>query len=78
MLMTVGIALFGISVFWVVSLVFMEESQFKAQEKLEGDAADDQEIIKQQGIILRYSRPFFRRYVSPIVSSMKNKKKNQG
>ncbi len=75
MLMYAGIGLIGLAVFWVTSLVFLEEDEFKAQEKLEDGAGSDQDLLKSQGIVLRYSRPFFRRYVSPIVSSMKNKKK---
>ena len=30
--------------------------------------------IAQHGIVLKYSRPFFKHYISPIVSSMKYKK----
>jgi len=58
-----------------MSLMFIEEDEYKAQEKLETGAGTDKESLAQHGIILKYSRPFFRRYVTPIVSSFKNKKK---
>ncbi|MBY0416137.1 MAG: type II secretion system F family protein, partial [Bdellovibrionales bacterium] len=52
--------------------IFQDEDQFQAQEKLE-DTKSSEDIAKH-GFILRYSRPFFKRYFSPIVSGMKNKK----
>jgi tight adherence protein C len=55
--------------------MFQEEDEYKAQEKLESGAGSDKESLAQHGIVLRYSRPFFRRYVTPIVSVFKNKKK---
>lgn len=55
--------------------MFQEEDEYKAQEKLESGAGSDKETLAQHGIVLRYSRPFFRRYVTPIVASFKNKKK---
>ena len=75
MLMYAGIGLIGIAVFWVTSLIFLEESEYKAQEKLEDGEESNQDLLKDQGIILRYSRPFFRRYIISIVNSMKGKKK---
>ncbi len=75
MLLYAGIGLIGITIFWVTSLIFLEEDEFKAREKLEDSSEVDQKFIQEQGIILRYSRPFFRRYISPVVGSMKNKKK---
>lgn len=74
MLLWASLILIGIAVFIVTSMMFMDESEYKAQEKLEQQGGV-QDALTQQGIILRYSRPFFRRYVTPIVSSMKNKKK---
>ncbi len=53
--------------------MFLDEDEFQAQDKLD-DGVSKSELAKH-GLILRYSRPFFRRYVSPIVGSMKNKKK---
>lgn len=75
MLMYASLALMGLSVFLVTSLMFQEEDEYKAQEKLESGAGSDKESLAQHGIVLRYSRPFFRRYVTPIVQSFKNKKK---
>lgn len=75
MLMYASLALFGFSVFLVTSLMFQEEDEYKAQEKLETGAGSDKQTLAQHGIVLRYSRPFFRRYVTPIVQSFKNKKK---
>jgi len=75
MLMYASLALFGFSVFLVTSLMFQEEDEYKAQEKLETGAGSDKQSLAQHGIVLRYSRPFFRRYVTPIVQSFKNKKK---
>ena len=75
MLMYASLFLAGLSVFLVMSLMFIEEDEYKAQEKLETGAGTDKDSLAQHGIILKYSRPFFRRYVTPIVSSFKNKKK---
>ncbi len=75
MLMYASLVLVGLSIFLVTNLMFQEEDEYKAQEKLESGAGSDKESLAQHGIVLRYSRPFFRRYVTPIVSSFKNKKK---
>ena len=75
MLMYASLALTGLSIFLVTNLMFQEEDEYKAQEKLESGAGSDKESLAQHGIVLRYSRPFFRRYVTPIVSGFKNKKK---
>lgn len=64
--------LIGIATFLVSRTMFLEEDQFKASESLED--TDKKEKTESHGIILKYSRPFFKRYVSPIVSNMKNKK----
>lgn len=64
----------GIAVFIVTSMMFQDESQYQASEKLE-DAQSKSDDIGKHGIVLKYSRPFFKRYISPIVGSMKNKKK---
>lgn len=72
MLLWAGVVLIGIATFIVTNMMFNDESQFKASEKLEeGVATND---FSKHGIVLRYSRPFFKRYISPIVSSLKNKK----
>ncbi|MCF8059145.1 MAG: type II secretion system F family protein [Bacteriovoracaceae bacterium] len=75
MLMYASLALVGLSIFLVTNLMFQEEDEYKAQEKLDSGAGSDKESLAQHGIVLRYSRPFFRRYVTPIVAGFKNKKK---
>ncbi len=62
-----------IAIFLIARTIFQDEDQFQAQEKLE-DAKFNKEELAKHGIILKYSRPFFKRYFSPIVSNMKNKK----
>lgn len=67
--------LVGLAVFLVARAVFREEDKFKAQETLE-DAEEDQEKKNEPtDFVLKYSRPFFKRYFTPIVQGMKNKKK---
>jgi tight adherence protein C len=73
MLAWASLILVGIAVFIVTSMMFLDEDEYRAQEKLQDGSSKD-DMVKQ-GPVLRYSRPFFRRYVVPIVSSMKNKKK---
>lgn len=74
LLLYTSLILVGLATFIVTQTMFQEEGQFKASETMqEGQSGKDD--IGKHGIILKYSRPFFRRYVSPIVSSMKNKKK---
>lgn len=68
-----GLFLIGLSVFLVARTVFQDEDRFKAQEKLE-DAEDDKANAPND-IVLKYSRPFFKRYFTPIIMGMKNKKK---
>lgn len=68
-----SLALFGIAVLIIAKTMFQDEEEFKASEKLED--AEKKVNYDNHGIVLRYSRPFFRRYVTPIVSSMKGKKK---
>lgn len=70
-----SIAFFGISIFIITMMMFQDEDQFKAQEKLDEGKTLSKEQLASQGIVLQYSRPFFKRYVTPVVSSMKNKKK---
>jgi len=68
-----GLILVGLAVFLISKTIFQDEDQFQAAEKLEDSKTQVDEIAKH-GIILRYSRPFFKRYFSPIVSGMKSKK----
>ena len=72
-LFNAALFLIGLSVFLVARSIFADEEKFKAQEKLE-DADDESNNAPPPDIVLRYSRPFFKRYFSPIVKGMKNKK----
>jgi tight adherence protein C len=66
--------LVGIAVFIIAKVIFEEESQYKVAETL--DEIENEEKPKNTNdIILKYSRPLFRRYFTPIVSGMKGKKK---
>ncbi len=69
-----ALILIGLAVFLIAKTIFQDEDQFQAQEKLDDSKTQTDEIAKH-GIILRYSRPFFKRYFSPVVSGMKNKKR---
>lgn len=66
--------LIGLAVFLVARTVFQDEDRFKAQERLE-DAEQEEKEAAPNDIVLKYSRPFFKRYFSPIVAGMKNKRK---
>ena len=68
-----SLILIGLAVFLIAKTIFQDEDTFQAQEKLEDNNKPDE--ITKHGIILRYSRPFFKRFFSPIVSGMKNKKR---
>jgi tight adherence protein C len=70
-----GIILMGIAVLIVTRMMFQDNEQFQASQKLDEDEDKKTSQAKSHGIVLQYSRPFFKRYVSPIVSQMKNKKK---
>ncbi|MDO9181648.1 MAG: type II secretion system F family protein [Bacteriovorax sp.] len=67
-----ALILIGLAVFLISKTIFQDEDTFQAQEKL--DESNKLDEIAKHGTILRYSRPFFKRYFSPIVSGMKNKK----
>lgn len=75
MLLWSSVILIGIAVFIVTNTIFIDEGQQRASEQIE-DAAGKQDV-SQHGIILKYSRPFFRRYVTPMVKSMKQKKETK-
>lgn len=70
-----SIILVGIAVLLVTQMMFADNESFQASQKLEDSEDVKQSKSKSHGIVLQYSRPFFKRYVSPIVSQMKNKKK---
>jgi tight adherence protein C len=68
--------LIGLAVFIVTRTIFADEDKFKAQEKLDDAAIEDKKESKTSNdIVLKYSRPFFKRYFTPIVKGMKNKKR---
>lgn len=69
-----SIGLIGLAVFLVTIMMFQDEEEFKASEKLEDGDKKDQNA-NDYGIVLRYSKPFFKRYVTPVVATMKSKKK---
>jgi tight adherence protein C len=68
-----ALAMIGIAAYLISKTIFIDESQFQAAEKLEEKIS--KEDLAKIGIVLKYSRPFFKRYVSQIVATMKNKKK---
>ena len=69
-----SIGLIGFAVYLVTIMMFQDEEEFKASEKLE-DGGKKSGPSENYGIVLKYSKPFFKRYVTPIVSTMKSKKK---
>ena len=68
-----AVILAGVSIFIIAISVFKDEGEYQASEQ--GDEEGKKEEVEDHGIILRYSRPFFKRYISPVVSSMKGKRK---
>ncbi len=76
MLFIAAVVLIGISIFIVANTIFTDEMKYKASTALDNVEEDEGSKKKKSGgVILRYSKPFFRRYISPIVESMKSKKK---
>lgn len=76
LLLYAGVILIGIATLIITRTMFADEDEYKAQEKLEdGSDKGKGQAQEEHGIVLKYSRPFFKRYVSPIVAQMKNKKK---
>jgi len=66
----------GVSAFIMAYTIFKDESEYSVNQKL--DDADDtknSQDYKKYGIVLRFSKPFFKRYFSPIVQGMKGVKK---
>jgi tight adherence protein C len=62
----------GLAVFFITKTIFQDQDQHQAQENLEdGSKVDD---LAKHGIIVKVSRPFFRRYFTPLVAGMKGKK----
>lgn len=64
-----------LAVFLVARAVFQDEDKFKAQSQLEDADKEEDNSGVANDIILKYSKPFFKRYFSPVVSNMKSKKK---
>jgi len=73
MLFYVSIIGAGIAAFLVANMVFSDEEKFKASEAIE--EADQNKNNENLGIIFKYSRPFFRRYITPVVGGMKGRSK---
>ncbi len=69
-----SIILIGLATLIITRTIFQEEDEYKTQEQLENNSSSKNEFSKY-GVILKYSRPFFRRYITPIVLSMKGKNK---
>ena len=55
----------GVSVFIFMRMLFQEQSELQATEQLEDGSAEAKDSVAQHGIILKYSRPFFKHYISP-------------
>jgi tight adherence protein C len=70
-----SIILIGIAVFNITRTIFDEEDQFKTTETIEQSENQKNVDSASNGLILKYSRPFFKRYFVPIVQGMKNQKK---
>lgn len=69
-----GLFLLGLSIFLVARTVFQDDERYKAQEKLE-DAEVDEKRDTPNDIVLKYSRPFFKRYFTPIIMGMRYRKR---
>lgn len=72
LLLWAGVFLIGFAAFYVSHSIFKEEEEYKAQEKLTDKTVDPSRKKSQHGFVFDISRPFFKRYLSPVVSSMKN------
>ena len=70
-----GLVLIFLAVFLVARQVFQDEDRYKAQSTLEDAEKDEEKNDFSNDIVLKYSRPFFKRYFTPVVQGMKNKKK---
>lgn len=63
--------LIGLAIFLVARATLDEENKFKAAETLE--EADVEKKQQATDFVLKYSRPFFKRYFTPIVMGMKGR-----
>ncbi len=75
LLVEAGLALIFLAVFLVARQVFQDEDRYKAQSTLEDAEKEEDKKDFSSDIVLKYSRPFFKRYFTPVVQGMKNKKK---
>ncbi len=71
-----SLILIGITVFMISRMIFTDEDSYKVIEQI-GESNEKAKKVgyAKHGIVLKYSRPFFKRYITPVVQSMKNKKK---
>ena len=74
MLATAAVAFIGVAVFIIMITIFQDEGSYQVQEKLEDADNTGKTDYSQHGAVLKFSRPFFKRYVTPIITGMKNKK----
>jgi tight adherence protein C len=74
LLLWTSVGLIGLAALIVASMIFLDNETYAAQEKLEEGEDSKKESMKSHGIILQYSRPFFKRYFTPVVQGMKNRK----
>lgn len=67
------VALFftGISIFIIAYSIFSEEEKFQTGEQLANEDSSEGNKKTNEDFILKYSRPFFRRYLSPVVAGLK-------
>lgn len=63
--------LVGLAVFLVTRSSMEEENKFKASETLE--EADQTKKSSANDFVLKYSRPFFKRYFTPVVTGMRGR-----
>ena len=71
-----SLILIGITVFAISRMIFADEDSYKVVEQIgQSDEKAKRASYAQHGIVLKYSRPFFKRYITPVVQSMKNKQK---
>lgn len=73
MLFYASLALTGIAFFIIANTLLVDEEKYKTSEVLQEIETEGKP--QNLGFVLRYSSPFFRRYITPLISSMKNKKK---
>lgn len=67
--------LIGLAVFIIARMIFSDEESYKATEQIsEIDERRQRVSYAEHGVVFRYSRPFFKRYIIPVVQSMKAKK----